>query len=210
MRKRHFLWVSLGLALSAGLHFGAAAQSAAEGPAAMIKRVSTEVLDAVKADQAIQSGDKKRIEALIDTKILPHVDFSTITKSVTGEAAWDQATPEQRSKLQDAFKDDLIRQYAFAFSQVRDETIEVGRVTKNPDDADQVVVRTNIVGRRKVPLNYYLKRSGDEWKIVDLDVENIRLVFQYKSQWGPVVKSSGIDGLIAKLTERSKAPAPKS
>lgn len=210
MFKRQFLSLSL---VAFGLAHGTAnAQTAAQvqRPDALVKQVSTEVLDSIKADKAIQAGDTKRMLALVDAKILPHVDFDAMTEFAAGKAAWGQATPDQRKRLQDEFKVMLVRQYAAAFAQVRDQTIEFGRVVKSPDNPNEVIVRTKIVGQRDpVPINYYLQRVGDVWKIFDLDVLGIRLGLSYQSQWGPVIKAKGMDGLIAELAQRNKNAAAK-
>ncbi|WP_428420112.1 MlaC/ttg2D family ABC transporter substrate-binding protein [Methylibium sp.] len=208
MLKRQFL--SLSLIALGWAYGGAIAQTAVQTPDALVKQVSTEVLESIKADKAIQAGDTKRILALVDAKILPHVDFDAMTEFAAGKAAWGQATPDQRKRLQDEFKVMLVRQYAAAFAQVRDQSIEFGRVLKSPDNPGEVIVRTKIVGQRDpVPINYYLQRVGDEWKIFDLDVLGIRLGLSYQSQWGPVIKAKGLDGLIAELAQRNKSAAAK-
>ena len=73
---------------------GAHAQ-AAKAPDALIKEVSTDVLDAVKADKTIQSGDIRKVIALVDQKVLPHVNFQRMTASAVGRY-WKQARPELR------------------------------------------------------------------------------------------------------------------
>ena len=204
MLKRQFLSLSL---VALGLAHGVAlAQTVAQTPDGLVKQVSTEVLDSIKADKAIQGGDTQRILALVDAKILPHVDFDAMTEFAAGKAAWSQATPEQRTRLQDEFKVMLVRQYAAAFAQVRDQTIEFGRVVKSPDNPGEVIVRTKIVGQRDpVPINYYLRRTGDAWKIHDLDVLGIRLGLSYQQQWMPIIKAKGMDALIGELAQRNKS-----
>lgn len=204
MLKRQFLSLSL---VALGLADGVAlAQTVAQTPDGLVKQVSTEVLDSIKADKAIQGGDTQRILALVDAKILPHVDFDAMTEFAAGKAAWSQATQDQRARLQDEFKVMLVRQYAAAFAQVRDQTIEFGRVVKSPDNPGEVIVRTKIVGQRDpVPINYYLRRTGDAWKIHDLDVLGIRLGLSYQQQWMPIIKAKGMDALIAELAQRNKS-----
>lgn len=204
MLKRQFLSLSL---VALGLAHGVAlAQTVAQTPDGLVKQVSTEVLDSIKADKAIQGGDTQRILALVDAKILPHVDFDAMTEFAAGKAAWSQATQDQRARLQDEFKVMLVRQYAAAFAQVRDQTIEFGRVVKSPDNPGEVIVRTKIVGQRDpVPINYYLRRTGDAWKIHDLDVLGIRLGLSYQQQWMPIIKAKGMDALIAELAQRNKS-----
>ena len=90
-----------------------AADEAAEG---LIKRLSTEVLDSIRADKAIQAGDVNRIIALVDNRIMPNVNFQRMTASAVGPG-WRQATPEQQKRLQEEFKTLLVRTYAGALTQ---------------------------------------------------------------------------------------------
>src|SRR4051812_34463007 len=60
------------------------ALAADEAPDAMIKRLSDEVLAAIKADKAIQAGDTNRILALVDSKIMPNVNFQRMTAAAVG------------------------------------------------------------------------------------------------------------------------------
>ena len=77
--------------------------AADEAPDALIKRISVDVLDNIKADKSVQSGDMSRVISLVDTKIMPNVDFTRMTASAVGRN-WRQATPEQQKRLQEEFK----------------------------------------------------------------------------------------------------------
>src|SRR6478752_627477 len=82
--------------------------AADEAPDAFIKRLSDEVLGQIKADDKVRGGDISRILTLVDSKIMPNVDFARMTAATVGPA-WRQATPEQKQKLEDEFKILLIR-----------------------------------------------------------------------------------------------------
>src|SRR5205085_8287802 len=133
-------WLVSALVLGAG---GVRAQS--QGPDALIKQVSTEVLDAVKADKSIKAGDLQKIIALVDAKVMPHVDFQRMTSSAVGRY-WRQATPEQQKRLQDEFKVLLVRTYSGALSQVRDQTVQLKPMRGSANDPE-VVVKTEIRGQ---------------------------------------------------------------
>jgi phospholipid transport system substrate-binding protein len=180
-----------------------------EAPDAMIKRLSTEMLDSIKADKAIQSGDVSRIIALVDTKIMPNVNFQRMTASAVGPA-WRQASPEQKKRLQEEFKILLVRTYAGALTQVSDQTIAVKPMRSDPSDKE-VVVRTEVKGRGDaIQLDYRLEQSPGEgagWKIYNLNVLGVWLVETYRSQFAQEINAKGVDGLITTLTERNKANA---
>lgn len=188
----------------AGLLFAAAAALAQQAPDALIQRLSNEVIDAIKADKAIQAGDLQRINTLVDAKVMPHVNFERMTASAVGRY-WRQATPEQQKRLQDEFKTLLVRTYAGALTQVRDQTVQLKPMRSSPGD-NEVVVRTQVIGRGEpIQLDYRLEKAGSDWRIYDVNVLGVWLVDQYRNSFAQEIGSHGIDGLIAKLAERNKS-----
>ena len=175
-------------------------------PEALIKQVSTDVLDAVKADKSIQAGDVQKVVALVDLKVMPHINFQRMTASAVGRY-WRQATPEQQKRLQDEFKTLLVRTYSGALAQVKDQTVALKPMRSTPQDTE-VVVRTEVRGKGDpVQLDYRLEKAGDAWKIYDVNVLGVWLVENYRNSFAQEIGASGIDGLIAKLVERNKAAA---
>ena len=190
--------------------FAPLAQAADEAPDALIKRLSDEVLAAIKADKAIQAGDTERIIALVDSKVMPNVDFRRMVAAAVGPA-WRQATPAQQKRLQEEFKLLLVRTYSGALAQVNDQTISVKPLRGGAPTDEEVVVRTEIRGRGDpIQLDYRLQKTPGEgagWKIYNLNVLGVWLVDTYRSQFAPEINAKGVDGLIASLTERNKANA---
>ena len=187
------------------------ARAADEAADVLIKRLSTEVLDTIKADKAIQSGDLSRIIALVDAKIMPNVNFHRMTSMAVGPN-WRQATPEQQQLLQDEFKILLVRTYAGALTQVSDQTIAIKPMRAAAEDKE-VVVRTEVKGRGDaIQLDYRLEKTPGEgagWKIFNMNVLGVWLVETYRSQFAQEISAKGINGLIATLTERNKTNAKK-
>ncbi len=192
--------------LAAALTLGCAlAQAqAVKAPDALIKEVSIDVIEAVKADKAIQAGDVQKVVALVDTKVLPYFNFQRMTAGAVGRY-WRQATPEQQKGLQDEFKILLVRTYAGALAQVKDQTVQLKPMRAGADDTE-VVVRTEVRGKGDpIQLDYRLEKSGTSWKIYDVNVLGVWLVENYRNSFAQEIGASGIDGLIAKLAERNKA-----
>ena len=185
------------------------AADATKAPDQLIKEVSTDVLDTIKADKTIQTGDVQKIIALVDAKVMPHVNFQRMTASAVGRY-WRQATPDQQKRLQDEFKVLLVRTYSGALSQVKDQSVQLKPMRANPDDKD-VVVRTEVRGKGDpIQLDYRLEKKDDGWKIYDVNVLGVWLVQNYTSSFAQEIGANGIDGLIAKLAERNKASAANS
>jgi len=193
-----------------------AAHAADEAPDALIKRLSTDVLDTVRADPSIQAGEVGKVVALVDQTILPHLNFRRMTAAAVGPA-WRKATPEQKERLQAEFKTLLVRTYSGALSQVTDQTIVIKPMRSAPDDKD-VVVRTEIRGGGEpVQLDYRLEKTpgdGAGWKVYNLNVLGVWLVDTYRSQFAQQINAApegqGIDQLIESLAARNKANNEKS
>jgi phospholipid transport system substrate-binding protein len=175
-------------------------------PDALVKRISTEVIDTAKADKAIQAGDVNKVIALVDTKVMPSVNFEVMTRSAVGPK-WREATPEQRTKLQAEFKTLLVRVYAGALTQIKDQTVEITRTQPVPQST-QVVVQSEVRGKGEpIKLDYRLDKFDADWKIIDVNVGGIWLVTSYRSQFAQELGKGGVDGLINALAERNKAAA---
>jgi phospholipid transport system substrate-binding protein len=201
-------WIG-GLMVSASMFLALPAMAAEEAPDALVKRISGEVMAAVKADPAIQAGDVNRIITLVDTKIMPSVNFSRMTASAVGRH-WRQATPEQQKQLQDEFKTLLVRTYAGALGEVKDQNLSFRPLRSRPEDTE-VVVRSEVRGRGEpIQLDYRLEKAEGGWKIYDLNVMGVWLVETYRTQFAQEINTKGIDGLIATLAQRNKSNSART
>jgi len=181
-----------------------AVAQAQTAPDAWIKQISGEVIETVKSDKAIQAGDTKKIMTLVDAKILPNVNFLRMTSSAVGRY-WRQATPDQQTRLQDEFKTLLVRTYAGALTQVKDQSVELKPLRAKPEDTE-VLVRSEVKGKGDpIQLDYRVEKIGDSWKIYDVNVLGVWLVETYRASFAQEISASGIDGLITKLAEKNKA-----
>lgn len=190
---------SLALSATAGL-----ARAADEAPDVLIKRLSSSVLDGIKADKSVQAGDTSKVISLVDAQIMPNVNFRRMTAAAVGRS-WRQATPDQQKRLQDEFKILLVRTYSGALSQVKDQTVNVKPLRADAADAE-VIVRTEVIGRGDpVQLDYRMEKTSTGWKIYDLNVLGVWLVETYRTQFAQEINAKGVDGLIASLAQRNKS-----
>jgi len=177
-----------------------------------VKRISTEVLDLIKADKTMRGSDIAKVVNLVDTRIMPHMDFQRMTASAVGPS-WRQATPEQQKRLQEEFKILLVRTYSGALAQISDQTIVMKPLRAGPDDKE-VVVRSEVRGGGDpIQLDYRLEKTpgqGSGWRIYNLNVMGVWLVETYKSQFAQEINAKGVDGLIESLAARNKSNAKKS
>lgn len=198
----------LGLSLLATAVPALAADMAAD---AFIKQLSDEVIDTIKGDKSFQANNMTKLNALVDGKVMPHVNFRRITASAVGPG-WSKATPEQQKQLQEEFKALLLRTYAGALSQITDQTITVKPLRASPEDAE-IVVRTEVRGKGEpIQLDYRLEKTpgvGSGWKIYNLNVMGVWLMETFRSQFSQEINAKGVDGLIATLKSRNQAMAGK-
>jgi phospholipid transport system substrate-binding protein len=186
-----------------------AAVPANEAPDALVKRISQDVIDTAKSDKSIQAGDTKKVIELVETKILPYVDFQRMTALAAGRF-WREATPEQQKNLSEQFRTLLVFTYSGALSQIKNETVEFKPLRADPTDTEvEVRSQVNMARGEPIPLNYRVAKSGTGWKIYDINVLGAWLVETYKGTFASEISKGGIDGLIKALTEKNKALANK-
>ncbi len=177
-------------------------------PDVLVKTTANDVLDIIKKDKDIQSGDMKKITALAEEKILPHFDFDAMSKSVLGKS-WRDANKEQQAQFVAEFRTMLVRTYASALAKYRNQTIDYKPFRAQPGEA-RVTVKTQILqpGGPALPVDYVLKQTGDAWKVVDINIEGVSLVTNYRGQFSNELKQTDMNGLIQRIADKNKGSAP--
>ncbi|SAL77358.1 Ttg2 family toluene tolerance protein [Caballeronia arvi] len=184
---------------------GAASAQAvdANSPDVLIKSITQQVLDQIKSDKQIQSGDINEISKLVNEKILPYTDFTRTTRLVMGRN-WNTATPEQQKQIVEQFKMLLIRTYSGALAQVRNQTVQYKPFRANPDDTD-VVVRSVVMNNgQPVELDYRLYKTPQGWRVYDINVLGAWLIQAYQQQFNEQISQNGVSGLLQFLTQRNQ------
>jgi phospholipid transport system substrate-binding protein len=172
-------------------------------PDVLIKNTVDEVIGIIKQDKDIQAGDPKKINALVDAKVLPHFDFTRMTQLAVGKY-WRTATPEQKQALASEFRNMLVRTYTKVFTVYRDQSVEVKPFKMAADDTE-VTVKTVIIkpGSQSIPVDYEMKIAADGWKVFDISIEGVSMVMSYRGTFASQIQQSGIDGLIKTLSEKN-------
>jgi phospholipid transport system substrate-binding protein len=172
-------------------------------PDTLMQNTVKDVLAIVKQDKDIQAGNKEKMLALVDAKVLPHFDFMRMTQLSVGKF-WRTASAEQKQALVKEFRAMLIRTYTGAFTAYHDQTVEVKPVKMAAADTE-VTVKTNILkpGAPAIAVNYEMEKTADGWKVFDLSIEGAGLVPTYRSTFAKQIEESGIDGLIKTLTDKN-------
>lgn len=178
---------------------------AQEAPDALVKRVSEEVLDIIRKDKELQSGNQRRVLEVVDAKVLPHFNFQHMTALAVGKD-WRKASPQQQQVLMHEFKTLLIRTYSNALTSYRDQTVRYKPYKGDPADAE-ALVRTEVLqpGGKPVQVDYSLEKLDSAWKVFDVSVAGISLVTTYRETFAQEVRNGGIDGLVQALAAKNKS-----
>ena len=176
-------------------------------PDVLVKQVTLEVVSIIKSDKDIQSGDRKKVVGLIEAKVLPHFDFTSMTATAVG-LSWRKATPEQKMRLTEEFKTLLVRTYASALAAYSDQRFDFRPLHARPSDTD-VTVQVRIIqpGAQPVPIDYGMEKTASGWQAYDVTVGGVSLVANYRTEFGNIVRAEGIDGLIRSLHTKNESLA---
>ena len=198
---------------AAALSFAAWGQEIA--PDQLVQKITEEVLAAIKSDKQLAAGDKQKALKLAEEKVLPYIDFEQATRLAVGRA-WSQASPEQKKRLVNEFRNMLVRTYSNAIQSYQGQTLKV-LPSRGKQDPEDTTVRTQFVraGGQPLPIDFTMHQKDNTWKVYDITVEGVSLVMTYRSEFDAIVKQEGIDGLIKRLASKNipaavGSTAPKS
>jgi len=193
-------------ALIGGLLVAATAMAQDVGPDVLVKTVTNEVLDIVRKDKDIQSGNTKKAIDLVEIKVLPHFNFTRMTQLAMARD-WRIASAAQQKVLTDEFHVLLVRTYAKALTEYKNQTVHFKPFMLKAGETD-VRVRTEIKqagAGKNVELDYWLEKSGAAWKVYDIEVGGISLITNYRESFASEVRNNGIEGLIKSLQAKNKS-----
>ena len=197
---------TLAAVLSAVLAAGAArAQEKLTPPDALVKQVTLEVVDLIAKDKEIRGGNRAKLIGLINDKVLPHFNFTSMAALAMGQS-WNKATPEQKKRVTDEFKTLLVRTYASALASYSDQKFDFRPLRAKPADTDVTVnVRVLQAGTQPVPIDYSMEKTPSGWKVYDVVVGGVSLVANYRTEFNNLVRESGVEGLIKNLNAKNRA-----
>jgi phospholipid transport system substrate-binding protein len=190
--------------------FLASAQAQDLAPDVLVKNVTTEVVELITKDKEIRSGNRAKLIQVIEAKVLPHFNFSSMTALAMGQN-WSKATPEQKKRLVEEFRTLLVRTYASALAAYSEQRFDFRPLRARPTDTDVIVnVRVIQPGAQPVPIDYSMEKTAAGWKVYDVMVGGVSLVANYRTEFNATVREVGIEGLIRTLQAKnhSLAAAP--
>ena len=172
-------------------------------PDVLVKNVTTEVVDLISKDKEIKGGNRNKLMQVIESRVLPHFNFSAMTALAMGQN-WSKATPEQKKQLTQEFKTLLVRTYASALAAYSEQKFDFRPLRAKSTDTDVTVnVRVLQPGSQPVTIDYSMEKTPSGWKVYDVQVGGVSLVANYRTEFGKAVRETGVDGLIKSLQEKN-------
>jgi len=178
---------------------------ASTGPERLIRETSEKVLDEIKTNAEKYASDPQSIYKLVDEVVLPHFDFESMTDLALGRYK-DEVDSEQRPAIIHEFRLLLVRTYSSALIEYTDQAL-IYLPMEGVEADGQVTVRTEIeqAGGFPIPIDYSLRLGDDGWKVIDISVDDVSLVTNYRSSFARAIKKDGVDGLIETLRDRNQS-----
>ena len=185
--------------------FAAAVPAQDMAPDVLIKKISDEVIGIIKQDKDIRAGNQKKINELVDAKVLPHFNFSHMTALAVGRN-WPKANAEQQKMLTSEFRNLLVRTYSSALTTYKNQVIELKPLRAAAGDTD-VMVRTQVKqpGTEPVSIDYSMEKTPAGWKVYDVVVGGVSLVTNYRETFNAEIRDGGVDGLIKSLARKNSS-----
>jgi len=178
--------------------------AATESPKELIEDTAQRLIDELNQNRAALEQDRSQLYGMVEEIILPHMDFQIIARWVLGKY-WRRATPEQRQRFTEEFRELLVTTYASAILEYSGEKYEF---LPMPDvgNADEATVRAEFYPNNKppIPVSYSLHRRKGDWKVYDVTVDGISLVTNYRSSFSTQIRDQGLDALIEDIAKRNE------
>ena len=179
-------------------------------PDQLVEQTVQEVIEIVRQDEDIRDGNSKKILDLVENKVIPHFNFTRMTRLAMGKN-WRKADSEQQDLIIEEFRDLLVRTYSNTLSKYQDERIIVNPL-RALDDNTEATVKTEVIqgsGKKSVPIDYNMEKTADGWKVYDVIVAGVSLVMNYRGSFNSQIRQDGVGGLIKTLAEKNRSLVEK-
>jgi phospholipid transport system substrate-binding protein len=171
----------------------------ADPAASRINSLYDALLDTMK--QAKQLGLKGRYDKLAPV-LAKSYDLASMSRIAVGQS-WSTLSAPQQLAIVNAFTRMTTATYASRFDGFSGEQFEILQTADQPNG--DKIVKTRIVqsNGKTVALNYLMRKTGADWKIVDVYLDGaISELASRRAEFGAILKSGGPDALVQSLINR--------
>lgn len=174
-------------------------------PDEMMRRTTTEVIELLKLKKPEYTADKNKLFAMVDEQLLPYFDFRKMSQLVLGQN-WRNANEKQRADFVEEFKQLLVRTYAVAMLNYTDQVMVFLPYTGKPTDKT-VVVKAYLKqssGAPNIPISARFYNGKNGWKVIDVTIEGVSMVTNYRNVYNQTIRNEGLDQLIKSIATSNR------
>ena len=197
MNNKYFWLIGFVLLLGAGMLVQA---SDVESPDVMLQERSDQIMAELKKGGV--RSDINKLYDLVDRMMVPLIDFKAMSKLTLGKH-WKRASKDQRTAFMDAYKTLLRGTYTKSLKNYANQEIRFFP-KRTRVKGKYATVYSEFVpggGKTNVPINYKMRKVGDQWKAYNLEIEGLSLVKNYRTSFGKEISATSLDALIARLNK---------
>lgn len=189
------------LALAALLAFSATRPALAATPRETIDQTATQVIEILKDKSLDTAARRRRVEDVSNQ----HFDFDVISRLALARN-WATLSHEQQTRFIEEFRQHLSVTYGRNLDSYSNEKVVI--LGDREEQRGDWSVKTKIArggGNDDILVDYRLRKvaNGDEWKIIDVTIESVSLVANFRSQFQEIMASGGADRLLTLLAEKN-------
>ena len=151
-----------------------------------------------------QTEDETQLTALINEIILPHFDFTTMSKWALG-GQWNKLDEARQTQFVSNFQQLLTNTYATALTKFDNESIDIlpAKVGKKPTVAI-VPTQINLTNDKPMTVSYMMLNGKHGWKVVDMSISGISIIKNYRATYASEIRKNGFDALMQKMIEKNE------
>jgi|SRR5579872_4217035 len=178
---------------------------AASGPVEMLQSVADQMIASLKANKTTLKQNPTLVYSLAYKIIVPHADLDEMSKRVLPPQTWNSATAGQREEFKREFTRLLVRTYASALAEYKDQTVRFYPVRGGYEGRSTVKVDSQIVRTDgpSISVNYSLVSTGYGWRLYDMTVEGVSMLQSFRSQFSDQLSKGDMASLIRVLKQHN-------
>ena len=176
---------------------------AANNPNEMLEQVSDALVKDLSKQENLEDSHEE-VAKIIRNVLLPKIDKYQMSKSVVGPRYWESATASQQNEFISEFETMVTNNYARLFTNYTNQKITFMPYRGNYNEKSRIEIKSLVTSTGKNNFKVYYKLVKDpagSWLIYDFSIDGISMVESYRSQFAPLLKDSGLSGLVVKMKQ---------
>jgi len=176
----------------------AAASHASSAPEAIVEQMAGQALDVLRDKSLDVDTKRERLEEIV----YRNLDFDTLSKLVMARN-WRKLSAAQQDEFKREFKKHLSATYGDNVDNYRNESVQI--LGRREEKRGDVTVKSKIVrgGTDDVMVDYRLRQREGDWRIIDVVVEGVSLVANFRAQFQDIMSNGGADHLLELLRAKN-------